>query len=420
MTITALVDQRGTAKFATIVMFCMPLLALNTSVGMTLLQLVILITCGRYLNHGMLRFYAAHLRPLAWILAGFGGYFFISLGRWLFYQQPLNSLDGPTRLLFALSCIGFVGVLQPRIRWFWIGLCSTAVATGLHALVQRLVLGLDRAVGFTHHAITYGDLALALGVMSLGAVSELRHGRLAWLAPAGLLFGLTGSILSESRGGWVALVLVAVVLLCFGRAVHGRRIVYGLLFMLALAALAYVIPATGVAQRLALAVTEVRAYLLYGDATTSVGIRLELWKASWLMFTGHPVLGVGRGAFNSTLQLLAQQGLLQQSPALTFSSSHNDALNFLATGGLLDFSFLLLMYGAPMAFFIAVLRQPDHPQRSPALAGLILVVCFIGFGLTDVMFWLMATKVFYAMLVGALLGFCLMPAPGASSPRGAA
>ena len=401
-------------------MFCMPLLALNTSAGMTLVQLVMLVACGCYLRHGVLRFYAAQLRPLAWILAGFGGYFLISLGRLLVFQQPLQSLDGPTRLLLALSCIAFVAVFQPRIRWFWIGLCSAAVVTGLHALVQRLVFGLDRAVGFTHHAITYGDMALALGVMSLGAMSELRHSKLAWLAPAGLLFGLTGSVLSESRGGWVALLLVAAVLLGYGRAVHGRRIVYGLLFMLLLAALAYAVPASGVAQRLALAGTEVSGYMAHADASTSVGIRLELWKASWLMFTSHPLLGVGREAFHPALQQLAQQGLLQQSPALAFSSSHNDVLNFLATGGLLDCSFLLLMYGGPLWFFHRVLRNPVHPQRPAALAGLILVMCFIGFGLTDVMFWLMATKVFYAMMVGVLVGFCLMPGSGTSVGAGVA
>ena len=413
MTTAALVGERSTVKFATVVMFCMPLMALSASAGMTLVQLVMLIACGCYLKQGVLRFYAAQMRPLAWILAGFGGYFLISLVRLLVFRQPLQSLDGPTRILLSLTCIAFVAVFQPRIRWFWIGLCSAAVLTGLHALVQRLVQGMDRAVGFTHHAITYGDLALALGVMSLGAVSELRHSRLVWLAPAGLLFGLTGSVLSESRGGWIALLLIIVVLLSFGRAVHGRRIVYGLLFMVALAALAYLVPASGVAERLALAGTEMRGYLAHADATTSVGIRLELWKASWLMFTSHPWLGVGREAFHPTLQLLAQQGLLQQSPALAFSSSHNDVLNFLATGGIVDCSFLLLMYGGPLAFFIAVLRRPDHPQRAAALAGLMLVVCFIGFGLTDVMFWLMATKVFYAMMVGVLVGFCLIPAPAA-------
>jgi O-antigen ligase len=411
-TVPTLNPQRP-AQFATVVMFLLPLLALGSSSGMSVAQLVILLTCAWYARRGVGRFYAAHLAPLAWILAAFGGYFLVSLGRMLATQQGGQMLDGPSRLLLALSCIGFVAVLRPSIRYFWLGLCCAAIATGLHALLQRLVLGMDRAVGFTHHAITYGDIALALGVMALGAVSEFRASRLAWLPPLALLSGLTGSVLSESRGGWLALVLVAAVLLRYGRAVHGRRIFYGLALMLLLVLLAYAVPATGVAQRVALAGSDVQNYVHHADATTSVGIRLELWKASWLMFTEHPLLGVGRDDFHPALQALAQQGLVQQSPALAFSSSHNDVLNALATGGLLDGAFLLLMYGAPLAFFVAVLRQPAHPQRSAALAGLILVACFIAFGLTDVMFWLMATKVFYAMMVGVLVGFCLSGKPAA-------
>jgi hypothetical protein len=179
---------------------------------------------------------------------------------------------------------------------------------------------------------------------------------------------------------------------------------------LALFALAYSIPATGVAHRIAEAVSDVSLYFAQGNATTSVGIRLELWKASWIMFSSHPILGVGRDQFFPTLQMLAQQGVLPVSPALEFSSSHNDILHFLATGGLLDLSFLLFMYGAPLRIFLAVLNHPEGRSSSAApvaLAGVFLVMCFIGFGLTDVMFWLMIPKVFYGMMVCVLIGFCL-------------
>ena len=47
---------------------------------------------------------------------------------------------------------------------------------------------------------------------------------------------------------------------------------------------------------------------------------------------------------------------------------------------------------------------------------MLLVICFIVFGLTDVMFWLMITQAFYAAMVCVLVGFCLAaktPAPAA-------
>ena len=319
----------------------------------------------------------------------------------------MHTLDGPFHLLLSLSGIGFIAHARPRIRWFWFGLCVGAMGAGALALTQRLVYGIDRVEGYTHHAITFGDLALALGVMSLCSVSEFRKTRLAFLPVAALLCGVTASVLSGSRGGWLALPLAAVPLFLCRRAIHGRAIVSALGLMSVLCVAAYLAPATGIAQRLAEAASDVRLYFNHGDAGTSVGIRLELWKASWMMFTEHPLLGVGRAGFFDTLQVLARQGKLQQSPALAFSSSHNDFLNFLAIGGLLDGSFLLLMYFGPLFFFLSVLRKADSASGAAALAGVILITCFIGFGLTDVMFWLMAPKVFYGMIVCALIGFCL-------------
>ncbi len=112
---------------------------------------------------------------------------------------------------------------------------------------------------------------------------------------------------------------------------------------------------------------------------------------------------------------------MQDSPALTYSSSHNDVLHFLATGGLLDFACLLMMYGGPLVFFMRVLRHGEATQatgsaataaqsadQTPALMGLVLVMCFIAFGLTDVMFWLMLPKVFYVMMLGVLTGYCMV------------
>lgn len=401
-------DQNSAAAtFADILLFGLPALALTTSFGLVLAQLLMLLTFAWCANKGMLAFYAGNFRTLAWIIAGFGGYFIVSLVRMLVFQQGAAAIDGPSRLLFGLSCIGFVGFLRPRMRWFWLGLCWGTVAAGVLALVQRFGFAMDRVDGFTHHPITFGDLALAMGMMSLCALSALRNTRWAWLPVVALVAGLMVSVLSGSRGGWVGLGLAALPLLVFGRAMHGRVIWHTAALILALLVAAYFLPVTGVAYRLAEAVSDVRLYFSHDDATTSVGIRLELWKASWLMFSEHPWLGVGRDAFYQTLQTLARQSKLQISPALTYSSSHNDVLHFLATGGLLDCSLLLLMYGAPLRFFLRVLKQPDSPQRAAALAGVVLVLCFIGFSLTDVMFWLMIPKVFYVMMVCVLIGFCL-------------
>lgn len=404
-------------ELAAYLLFLLPALALTTSFGLGLVQFCMLLAL---LAPATRAWYARHFRTIAFVFAGFAGYFLVSSVRWLVFDQGLRTLDGPSRLLFGLSCIGFVACWRPPLRWFYAGLCVGAIGAGVLALVQRFGLHIDRVPGFTHHPITFGDLALALGLLALCTLAEFRQTRwtlMPWLA---LLAGTVASVLSGSRGGWLALPLVLWPLLRYGRPVFGKVLWLGLALFAGVVLLAYFVPATGVALRVAEAVSDVRGYLDHQDATTSVGIRLELWKASLLMFLEHPWLGVGRDQFDVALHVLAAQGRLQQSPALTYSSSHNDMLHFLATGGVLDFLCLLMMYGAPWLFFTRILNGrgaapakpanlPPAPQHSvPALMGLVLVTCFIAFGLTDVMFWLMMPKVFYVMLTSVLIGFCLV------------
>lgn len=405
---TAIAERSGDRARAAagIVMFALPALALTTTFGMMLVQLLVLLSTAWLWRKGLSAFYAANASAIRLVFIAFVGYFLVSLARLLVFHQDLHMLDGPSRMMFALSCIGFVGFLRPPIRWFWLGLCIGTIGASAIGVWQWLALGMDRVEGFTHHPITFGDLSVAMGVMSLCAWSEFRNSRLAFLPVVAMLCGVLASIVSGSRGAWLGLLLVLLPLLRYGTAVHGKRLAYGVGAALAFSAVAYAVPATEIARRVNDAVSEVQRYTATRDATTHIGVRLDLWRASLMMIAEHPLIGVGRDEFHPALLELARQGRVQQSPALLYSSSHNDVLNTLATGGLVDFSFLMLMYGAPLTFFWKTLHS-GAANSAPALAGLLLVICFIGFGLTDVMFWLMIPKSFYAMMVCALTGFCL-------------
>jgi O-antigen ligase len=395
--------------FSTVLIFLLPALALTTGFGMALIQLLFLLTAAWLGNKGFAGPYATNARVVGPLVVGFLGYFLISLARMLYFDQDTRTIDGPSRLLFALTCFGVVVLLRPQIKWFWIGLFVGTVSAAAIAAVQWFVLGLERATGFTPYAIAFGDLSLAMGVMSLCALSEFRKTRLAWMPIVAMLCGVCAAVLSGSRGAFIGLLLVVFPLLRYGSPAHGKRLWYAVGIALFALVAAYFAPGSGVASRISLAMVEVQRYFAAGDATTSVGIRLELWKASLMMVAEHPWIGVGRSEFRPAMLAMAEQGRLQMSPALDCFKAHNEVLHFLAVGGVVDFSFLLMMYGAPLYLFWTTLQRGGPERVAPALAGMALVICFIGFGLTDVLFWLMVSKVFYAMMVCVLAGFCLMP-----------
>ncbi|WP_083941293.1 glycosyltransferase family 9 protein [Pseudoduganella violaceinigra] len=405
-----------TRLHATFLVFALPALALTTPFGIGAIQAVALLLFAWHFRDGVSTCYRDNWHAVRPLVLAFGAFFLFSLLRMFTDHQPLRTLDGPSRMLFGLACIGVFYYLKPQARYFWLGLCYGTIAAAALAVLQTHAWGMARAEGFTHHAITFGDLALAMGMMAICSLNTAPG--LRYLPALALLAGLLASALSGSRGGWLAMLLAAVPLTRNGYKMHGQRMLVALALAALLCVLAYLVPATGVAQRLAEGVSDIQGYFSRGDATTSVGIRLELWKASWLMFMEHPWLGVGRDDFDVALQVLAAKGMLQPSPALGYSSSHNDMLHFLATGGLLDFSLLIAMYVAPLLFFRNMLNAADNGQRPLALAGLVMVLCFIGFGLTDVMFWLMAPKLFYVTMACSLAGMCLFMTRGASqAPR---
>ncbi|WP_229467281.1 O-antigen ligase [Massilia sp. Mn16-1_5] len=381
--------------------------ALTTNFGVHLTLLLVLLSLGLLVRRGFTDFHRTHARVLRYIFLGFGGFVLVTLLRMLWFGHPINVMDGPSRLLFALACIGFVGILRPNIRLFWVGMCIGTIVAAVQGGWQFVVLGEERVTGITHHAITYGDLAVAMGVMSFCALSDFRGTRLAWLPPLALLCGMLAAIFSGSRGAWLGFLLVLWPMLKYGSRMHGKTMRWVVGLVLLACAVGYLVPQTGIAGRAADAVSDVERYYSVHDASTNVGTRLELWKAAGMMIAEHPFAGVGRENFRPTLLAFEKEGRLQHSIALTYSSAHNDVLHTLATGGLLDLVFLLLMYGAPFVFFSRMLHHGPQAAAAPALAGMLLVILFVAFGLTDVMFWLMRTQAFYATMVCVLAGFCL-------------
>jgi ADP-heptose:LPS heptosyltransferase/O-antigen ligase len=407
MTSSAPLPKTSGGLFASLLIFALPALALSTrhGLGATLAVMLLLFFC--FARRGTLQPYKDHWSVVGPVVLAFSGYFLVSLARMVFNHQGLYTLDGPSRMLFGLSAIGAVYYLRPKARWFWLGLCVGTFSAAAIAIHQMFIQNLERAVGMTHHAITFGDLAMAMGLMALCGLSEFRRSRLSFLPVLAFLCGILASILSASRGGWLALLLVLAPLMRFGYGIYGKRLLVACGVAMGLFVIALAIPSTGVAHRIIIAYNEVELYYGLNNPNSSVGIRLELWKAALLMFSEHPWFGVGRDEFDVVLHALVDAGRLRQSEALNFSSAHNDMLHTLATGGLLDFSLLIAMYAAPLLMFVRLLRAPERGQRPLALAGLIVVLSFIGFGLTDVMFWLMAPKIFYITMIGALAALCL-------------
>lgn len=402
-----------------------PLLSLVTGFGIGLAGFLFAATAlaSRRDSWRLLR---ASLPDTRWVLLAFllhlADFAWLALGR----GHGVSAIDGPLRMCMAVAAMLAVQGAGGSARPLWLGAAGGACAALVFVGWQRLVLGIERPGGLMN-PITFGDLSLCLALLSLAGLADVQGGGpgrriLARLvAIAGVFCGLAASLLTGSRGGWLALVL-----LLFLLPALPRRLALGVpLLAAALALAAYVTPQTGVRVRVAVGIADARLYLAGNPFPTSLSVRLTLWQAGAMLVRERPWTGRDMPAAKQRMREWIAEGRL--SPAVFAPPEpphmHNDALQALVTRGVpgcLAWCGILL---APAAFFLRRLRAPRalSTQRTAALAGLGVVLAYAGFGLTEVIFWSMKASLFYALMVFLLMGYCLNgQAEGAPRPVPAA
>ncbi|HET8790219.1 MAG TPA: O-antigen ligase family protein [Modicisalibacter sp.] len=287
-----------------------------------------------------------------------------------------------------LAAIGLMAlkVYPPRLAWLWAGLAIGGLATGCLALWQNLT-GATRSGGFDPlDSILYGNFSLLTGLFCLAGLGWAwrRMHRALWVIGlfTGALGGLMASALSGTRGGWVALPLVLLVFYrgyLTGIAVR-LRVAMLATFLLLVGGL-YALPQTGVQARVEQAVRGMELYLAGEETRTSVGARLEMLRGASHLVIERPWLGWGNEGYQPAMRALGEAGVIG-SWLGRFWHAHNDVMDAWAKRGLPGLLTLLALYLVPLWLFLPGLRDGDPARRALAVAGVILPVAFISFGLT--------------------------------------
>lgn len=286
-------------------------------------------------------------------------------------------------LLAAFVWLGWRRLRPPAAALWW-GAGLGAVLAGLIAGWEVWVLGRFRASNGIN-AIPFGMLSLLLGSLAWVGVFAVRSGwaRIALLLA--LAFGLGASLLSGTRGSWVVFpALVAVVAVGFWRTLPRPVLGIGVTALLGLLLLASLSPPVAVTERVGEALESVDEYG-EGERGTSLGVRVEMWRAGVRLFSEKPLLGWGEGRLQTRRdRLVAAWGLPEA--VSRYDQLHSDLIDTAARRGLVGLVSLLMLYGVPLVLFARALRgRPDTTTRAVAVAGLVVVVAFIGFGLTQSM-----------------------------------
>ena len=321
-----------------------------------------------------------------------------------------GSFDRTSKYLLAIPCVFFLMTFRPRADWLWLGVASGAITSGLIALYQLNVLSISRPTGFTN-AIQYGNLSLLMAAMSAAALFILWPTLKAWqrcVFLIAVLLGVVASVLSQSRGGWLALVLLLPLATWLSMRMLQRRWV--VLFFVAISvALTFAAQTRFVSPHIDKALLEIKQFQQRGDGTSSVGQRLAHWRLAIEMGIERPLLGWGRAGYIDEKARRADLGLVH-AYVKEFGHVHNEVLELFVKRGAFGVILLLAFYIVPLAIFwptkkriLKVDGSLDRMSAALCFAGVLIPLCYAVFGLTQVFLAHNSGNMFYLFMCPLLL-----------------
>ncbi len=321
--------------------------------------------------------------------------------------QGTRGFDEPIRFLLALPAMLLVMAYPPRLMWLWSGLAIGAIGAGSWAGWQKLVEGALRAGGYTY-VIQFGNLSMLLGILCLAGLgwAMLQTHRTGWLAllVIGAVAGMLGSLFSGSRGGWIGLPFVLLVLYRgYGHQLPRQLKIGALLVVVLGGLLVYLLPQTGVQLRVHEAFNDVALYVSGETSATSLGARFEMWKGAYHLIVEKPLFGWGEYGYQAGMETLASSGVVDQV-ATQYSHAHNEFIDAFAKRGIVGLAVLLALYLVPMRLFARHISAANLELRSLAVAGVLLPVAFIDFGFSQAFLTHNSGVMMYAFLLVVLWG----------------
>jgi len=308
--------------------------------------------------------------------------------------------------LFIPLVFGMVGLGRNGMRsvqWGFVA-CALVSALWLHEVAAA---GRPSHVGFSN-VIPFGNLALLAGMLAVISIGWNRPGDhlQAGLKLLAGFAGLYASYMSGTRGGWLAIPVLALIALAASRRLRWLHKAGALAGLAGLMALAWYSSAL-VQQRLESVVSELSQFAHHVTVDTSTGVRLQLWQASLKMLQAHPWTGVGPDNYEAALQTLAAEHVITPLAA-TLPHAHNDVLHAAATLGIPGLLAVLALYLVPVWFFLRHLRSADRDTQVASAMGLALCFGFMVFGLTEAMFTTTLTNAFYSLIMAVCFAYVVV------------
>ncbi len=324
------------------------------------------------------------------------------------YHQNYSShpYDAASRFLLAVP----IYMVLRRINFKVVTLVQYGLP--LAAIVGCLMIkpiALGRYGIATLDLIHFGNFELLLGVLSIASLNWAGHDAtlIKTLKVTGLLAGMYASIMSGSRGGWIALPVFLLIFLYFKAGKISFKILFITPMVLVMAGVFVYTLSEKVHHRIDEVTGDISEFR-HGNSDTPTGIRFQLFQAATVIALQNPIFGAGTEGFAAAMNAMQKNGTVTPMAAeLGRGEVHNEFLSRAAGLGIFGVIALLSIYLVPGRIFYCAMRTDAKKIRQAGMLGLIFVSGFMVFGLTAETLNLTMVTAFYSMTVAVLLAACL-------------
>jgi len=318
-----------------------------------------------------------------------------------------QSLGRIARLLLILPLFLYLRQIDGLAPYWWHGLTAGGLIAGAYAwwfLLSGQIGEFEDRVGGATNPIYFGGIALLLAFMLLPRVSDTRlRPLLRALAALGLAGGISASLLSGSRGAWVAaLPLLLLFLLSFmdQLARHWRYLIPSLL--IAGVAALNLLPQVNMDQRMLDVGREISAALDGDSIEGGVSERLQMWRITLQLIAGQPWLGPGPGTFEAAVAAAVAAGEAHPQ-LLDYRHPHNQFLSALLYAGLPGLLGLILLFGLPLRRFWLMRRSSLVSTQQLAWCGLAAVAMLAAMAFSESIFERNIGVIWFSLIVATSL-----------------
>ena len=300
-------------------------------------------------------------------------------------------------LFFVLLYVQTKEQVRLLVLVFAISVCINA----LTALWQMAAHGSIswRPMGLVHSPTFLGShMLMAIPVLFFFSRKAYFHSRERIFLLGMALFSLVILILTQTRGAWIAFVLVMIAYVIFERRFRRQLLLGGLVGLICI--VGGLLLSHSYSQRLA---------TITDPQMQSNLERTYMWHAAVSMWEEHPVAGVGMdeyGWYYNTVYIPpeAKERPPVGHPELGHGHPHNNVLKHLSEGGILGLAAYFVLHGY---IFLRLWRQYKKERYTAAFScALMGILVFLGVhfeGLTDTNINQLSILTEYCLLMGLSL-----------------